>query len=288
MPAIILSDNGVSSGSAGLKTSGSNDGILAFQTTTAGGTATTAVTINTSQNVGIGTSSPSLKLTVVGNVKAGYEAATGIIMGLAPSGFPTSDVNCYLLWGDATTFGGTNGDLVYIPRTSTTASHRFYTGSGTPAERVRIDASGNLLLGTNTTTANGNFTNALGTAALASVSVNTARAFTSIVRTSASNNAAGNVFGNSFLQGHFYIYVNGASGVNAYTAVYAVATTGNGEPNSAFTLVTSTTRGTSPVSAIAIASDGAGGAVKLRITYINNSGVVTGGSSTVTFVGQIA
>ena len=189
MPAIILSDNGVSSGSAGLKTSGSNDGILAFQTTTAGGTATTAVTINTSQNVGIGTSSPSLKLTVVGNVKAGYEAATGIIMGLAPSGFPTSDVNCYLLWGDATTFGGTNGDLVYIPRTSTTASHRFYTGSGTPAERVRIDASGNLLLGTNTTTANGNFTNALGTAALASVSVNTARAFTSIVRTSASNNA---------------------------------------------------------------------------------------------------
>jgi hypothetical protein len=51
MPAIILSDNGVSSGSAGLKTTASNDGILALQTTTAGGTATTAVTIDTSQNV---------------------------------------------------------------------------------------------------------------------------------------------------------------------------------------------------------------------------------------------
>ena len=51
MPSTILSDNGVSSGSAGLKTTASNDGILALQTTTAGGTATTAVTINTSQAV---------------------------------------------------------------------------------------------------------------------------------------------------------------------------------------------------------------------------------------------
>jgi len=49
MPATILSDNGVSSGTAGLKTSGSNDGILELQTTTGGGTATTAITINTSQ-----------------------------------------------------------------------------------------------------------------------------------------------------------------------------------------------------------------------------------------------
>lgn len=49
MPSIILSDNGVSSGSAGIKTSGSNDGTLALQTTTAAGTATTAQTIGTDQ-----------------------------------------------------------------------------------------------------------------------------------------------------------------------------------------------------------------------------------------------
>lgn len=49
MPSIILSDNGVSSGSAGLKTTAASDGSLALQTTTAGGTATTAVTIDTSQ-----------------------------------------------------------------------------------------------------------------------------------------------------------------------------------------------------------------------------------------------
>lgn len=46
----ILSDNGVSSGSAGIKTTGGNDGTLQLQTTTAGGVATTAVTVDTSQN----------------------------------------------------------------------------------------------------------------------------------------------------------------------------------------------------------------------------------------------
>jgi hypothetical protein len=52
--ATILSDNGVSSGSAGIKSSGGNDGTLLLQTTTSGGTATTAVTIDNVQNVGVG------------------------------------------------------------------------------------------------------------------------------------------------------------------------------------------------------------------------------------------
>ena len=51
MASTILSDNGVSSGSAGIKTTADSTGALALQTTTAGGTATTAVTIDTSQNV---------------------------------------------------------------------------------------------------------------------------------------------------------------------------------------------------------------------------------------------
>ncbi len=65
MPSTILSDNGVSSGSAGLKSTAGNDGVLILQTTTSGGTATNAVYIDTSQNVGIGTSSPSNRLSVV-------------------------------------------------------------------------------------------------------------------------------------------------------------------------------------------------------------------------------
>jgi hypothetical protein len=51
MPSTILSDNGASSGTAGLKSTGSNDGQLVLQTTTAGGTATTAMTIDTGQAV---------------------------------------------------------------------------------------------------------------------------------------------------------------------------------------------------------------------------------------------
>lgn len=47
----IISDNGVLSGTTGLKTAGGDDGTLLLQTTTAGGTATTAVTINTTQVV---------------------------------------------------------------------------------------------------------------------------------------------------------------------------------------------------------------------------------------------
>jgi hypothetical protein len=56
---IILSDNGASSGSAGVKSTGGNDGVLILQTTTAGGAATNAVYIDATQKVGFGTTSPS-------------------------------------------------------------------------------------------------------------------------------------------------------------------------------------------------------------------------------------
>jgi hypothetical protein len=45
----IISDNGVVSGTTGLKTAGGDDGTLILQTTTAGGTATTALTISNTQ-----------------------------------------------------------------------------------------------------------------------------------------------------------------------------------------------------------------------------------------------
>ena len=55
---IILSDNGASSGSAGLKSTAGNDGVLILQTTTSGGTATNAVYVDNKQNVGIGGVTP--------------------------------------------------------------------------------------------------------------------------------------------------------------------------------------------------------------------------------------
>jgi hypothetical protein len=152
-------------------------------------------------------------------------------------------------------------------------------------------------VGATTTTSNGNLTNAGSSAAVASAS-STRRAWTQINTVSASNNAtvdawlcrdaAGNVFGNSFLVGHFYVYVNGASGANGFSGVYSIVTTGDGTNSATLSAVSTVTRGTSPVTSIQIANDGGSGAIKLTITYINNGGVVTGGSSTVTFVGQLA
>jgi hypothetical protein len=63
---IILSDNGASSGSAGLKETGGNDGVLILQTTTSGGTATNAVYVDNTQQVGFGTASPTARVTLSG------------------------------------------------------------------------------------------------------------------------------------------------------------------------------------------------------------------------------
>ncbi len=49
----ILADNGVSSGTSGLKTSGGNDGTLALQSTNSAGTALTGLTIDNNQNVSL-------------------------------------------------------------------------------------------------------------------------------------------------------------------------------------------------------------------------------------------
>lgn len=63
MASSLNADNGVVSGSAGLKSTADSSGVLALQTN-----GTTAVTVNTSQNVGIGTTSPAYKLQVAGTI----------------------------------------------------------------------------------------------------------------------------------------------------------------------------------------------------------------------------
>jgi hypothetical protein len=62
MTTTINADDGVVSGSAGLKYSSDSSGVLALQTN-----GTTAVTVDTSQNVGIGTASPGRKLSLKGS-----------------------------------------------------------------------------------------------------------------------------------------------------------------------------------------------------------------------------
>lgn len=112
-------------------------GILELQS---GSTPTTAITVDASQNVGIGTSSPAHRLNVAttsGNAYIRVERAsqttgqTGLQIG-----------------------GGTSSTdwLFYMPASSNDLA--FF---GNSAERMRIDTSGSLLVGTSTNTTNGGF-----------------------------------------------------------------------------------------------------------------------------------
>ena len=113
MPSIINATT-----TTGVAVTGDNSGALALQTNNG----TTAVTINTSQNVGIGTTNPSYKLHV-----AGYGFFSG-----AGNGTILGEDNC-LIVGDSATLNSAN--IV------------FYTAN---TARMRLNTSGNLLVGNNT------------------------------------------------------------------------------------------------------------------------------------------
>jgi len=147
MPSTILSDNGVSSGTSGIKTTGANDGQLALQTTTAGGTATTALTIDTSQNVGIGTSSPTYKLDVV-------SASTSTGSTIIRNNNTQSSVSGNLhVTGSAYSYAGVGASTVWLQGASgnvTIGSDGAYYTSfvSNGSERARITYDGKFLVGT--------------------------------------------------------------------------------------------------------------------------------------------
>ena len=134
----ILSDNGVTSGSAGIKSTGGSDGTLLLQTTTAGGSATTAVTVDNAQNVGVGTSSPS-------SYNSGYGSQTVIANAGGNAGatiVTSTSGNGSIYFAD-----GSSGDTQYrgfIQYAHADDSLRFASAA---TERMRIDSSGNLLVG---------------------------------------------------------------------------------------------------------------------------------------------
>ena len=103
-----------------LSYSADTSGVLQLQTN--GGT--TAVTIDTNQNVGIGTASPAEKLTVTTSGSNVYTKTTD------------GTVNLY--------FGITNSSATAISGTISNHPYAFFTNN---AERARIDTSGNFLVG---------------------------------------------------------------------------------------------------------------------------------------------
>jgi hypothetical protein len=121
--------NALSSGTGGIVTSGDASGILQLQTAN-----TAAVTIDGSQNVGIGTSSPSEKLDVLssGDLKARlYTTGTTV---LTHSGLTLKTGSYEYLIQNLTTTAGSVGAL------------RFYDITG-GAERLRISSTGKVGIG---------------------------------------------------------------------------------------------------------------------------------------------
>ena len=94
---------------------------------------TTAVTIDTSQNVGIGTSSPASRL----DVQTAAATNGGVTLGVAGTTYGTVGSGGFSVNGGAITDFGVRAINNLL----------FSTGSGAP-ERMRIDSSGNVGIGT--------------------------------------------------------------------------------------------------------------------------------------------
>jgi len=279
---------GTTSGTA-LNMTGDTSGVLQL----ASNNGTTAVTVDTSQNVGIGVVPPT------------WNTGNALFINSRGSAIWNNGA------GNTSLVAGAYYNSGWKYSNTSTPANRFDLGNGngtttwsyaaggtidsavTFTEAMRIDSSGNVLI--NTTGAYANFTN-YNRSAMLSTGGNTAYGSYSFTnQVSAVNNStvtalrflnpAGTIIGTGAISGVVYVYVSGGSGANAYNATYALISAGNGTTDTVLTLINSHVRGTNPVSSVQVANDGVTGGIAVTITYVNNSGVVNGGYSVVGFTG---
>jgi hypothetical protein len=132
--------NASNSGSGGLIQTADSSGVLALQTA-----GTTAVTVDTSQNVGVGTTSPdsSNKLQVAGDFAVSWDANKFIGMKFGAG----TSYKMGLVLNNTT-----RECKVWSQSSDSDDKITFYTGP-TPSERMRIASNGNVLVGTTSVSA---------------------------------------------------------------------------------------------------------------------------------------
>ena len=142
MASTLNSDNGVVSGSAGLKSSADSSGVLALQTN-----GTTAVTVDTSQNVGVGVT-PSAWISTYKALEFG---SGSIVYPASATNFQMA-MNGYVNSGGSWTYKANGYSSLYAQNAG--AHQWFNAASGTAGgtitftQAMTLDSSGNLLVGT--------------------------------------------------------------------------------------------------------------------------------------------
>jgi len=161
MSNIITAGNATNNGTS---ISSDTSGVLELKT---GSTPTTAIAVDASQNVGVGTSSPGYKLDIVGagapsngvmrissnftnsSTKYGYYTVGNYTNANLPFGFICGESNST---ENNVHIGGGAGEVTAATRIDFYTAANNTTTNGT--ERMRIDSSGNLLVGSTTNSNN--------------------------------------------------------------------------------------------------------------------------------------
>jgi hypothetical protein len=162
MASTLLADNGVSSGSAGLKSSADSTGVLALQTTTASGTATTAVTVDNNQNVGVGVTPSAwgtlkpiqvLNASFSGYANRAYVGANWYYDATFGEKYIASDYATQYLQVSGqhrwlTAASGTAGNVISFTQAMTLdASGNLGVGTSSPTKRISVVDNQNLATG---------------------------------------------------------------------------------------------------------------------------------------------
>jgi len=135
------------SGSSAYATVLSNNGAYPIQFGTSN---TVRATLDSSGNLGIGTTSPQARLQVLDLLKISNAAQSQGALALG-DGSSTNFAVGLARWNGSTNAAGAGGMGYFSQGTANSGGHYFYTGdavAGSQTERARIDPSGNFMVGT--------------------------------------------------------------------------------------------------------------------------------------------